>query len=59
MGAGFVKQYHELMAKKSVRAFYYLLWICTREARHNKSLADTKKMKESADQFGPTSCSRS
>ena len=45
-------KYHELMARKSIRAFYYLLWICIREARHNKSLADTKKMKEMADQFG-------
>ena len=27
------------MTKKAVRAFYYLIWICTREARHNQSLA--------------------
>lgn len=35
----FVEKYHELMAKKAVRAFYYLLWICIRESRHNQSLA--------------------
>lgn len=34
----FVEAYHEMMAKKAVRAFYYLLLICTREARHNLSL---------------------
>ena len=40
---GFVKEYHEKIAKKSIRAFYYLLWICIREARHNGSLKDEKK----------------
>jgi hypothetical protein len=35
------------MAEKAVRAFYYLLWICIRESRHNQSLAkDAPKMKE-------------
>ncbi|WP_162742181.1 hypothetical protein [Nitratireductor sp. OM-1] len=34
----FVRGYHELMGEKAVRAFYYLMLICTRESRHNKSL---------------------
>jgi hypothetical protein len=43
----FVRLYHETMAEKAVRAFYYLLWICIRESRHNQSLAkDAPKMKE-------------
>ena len=47
----FVNSYHELMTKKAVRAFYYLIWICTREARHNQSLsADLPKI---GKQFGP------
>ncbi len=33
-----VELYYEQMAEKAVRAFAYLLLICTREARHNKSL---------------------
>ena len=46
----FVNDYHAILGPKAVRAFYYLLMICTREARHNKSLtADTAKMKA---QFG-------
>ena len=46
----FVNDYHAILGPKAVRAFYYLLIICTREARHNKSLtADTAKMKA---QFG-------
>ncbi|MCO5157858.1 MAG: hypothetical protein M9945_14110 [Aquamicrobium sp.] len=35
-----VKDYHGRLIEKSLRAFYYLLLICTREARHNKSLAN-------------------
>lgn len=47
----FVNKYHEYMGRKAVRAFYYLLLICTRESRHNKSLAaDLPKIKS---QFGP------
>ena len=34
----FVEAYHHALAPKAIRAFYYLLWICTREARHNQSL---------------------
>ena len=34
----FLSTYHTRMAQKAVRAFYYLVWICTREARHNLSL---------------------
>src|SRR5262245_35440244 len=41
----FVRQYHAALTPKAVRAFYYLLLICTREARHNKSLVkDGPKM---------------
>lgn len=29
-----VLAYHARLGPKAVRAFYYLLWICTREARH-------------------------
>jgi hypothetical protein len=36
----FVEAYHHALAPKAIRAFYYLLWICTREARHNLSLKD-------------------
>ena len=43
----FVKAYHRELNKRAVRAFYYLLLICTREARHNQSLAtDLPKMTE-------------
>lgn len=35
----FVRQYHTVLGPKAVRAFYYLLMICTREARHNQSLS--------------------
>src|SRR5262245_32532112 len=46
----FVNDYHAILGPKAVRAFYYLLIISIREARHNKSLsADTAKMKS---QFG-------
>jgi uncharacterized protein YodC (DUF2158 family) len=49
----FVKKYHERIAKKSIRAFYYLLWITIREARHNGSLKDEKKLGEMEKEFGP------
>ena len=43
----FVEAYHEHLAPKAVRAFYYLVWICTREARHNGSLTkDAAKLDE-------------
>jgi hypothetical protein len=43
----FVQKYHEYMGPKAVRAFYYLIWICIREARHNKSLtADLPKIEK-------------
>jgi len=35
----FVDAYYTLLNEKAVRAFYYLVRICTREARHNQSLA--------------------
>ena len=39
------------MGRKAIRASYYLIWICTREARHNKSLsADLPKV---GKLFGP------
>lgn len=42
--------YHTEMAHRTPRAFYYLLFICIREARHNLSITeDHSKM---ADQFG-------
>jgi hypothetical protein len=34
----FVERYHSELAPRAVRAFYYLLLICTREARHNQSI---------------------
>lgn len=41
----YVERYHTEMVHRGVRAFYYLLLICTREARHNKSLhADYEQM---------------
>ncbi len=42
MDATFVNEYHLKMGQSAVRAFYYLLLICVREARHNKSLAKDK-----------------
>lgn len=36
----YVEDYYARMAKSAVRAFYYLVLICTREARHNKSLTE-------------------
>lgn len=38
----FVETYHRELAPRAVRAFYYLLLICTREARHNQSLSSDK-----------------
>ena len=46
----FVSTYHEKMGEKAIRAFYYLLMICTRESRHNKSL--NTDMKKIVDKFG-------
>jgi hypothetical protein len=44
---GFVERYHAELAPRAIRAFYYLLLICTREARHNQSLGKDKlKMTE-------------
>lgn len=41
-----VTLYHDASVEKSVRAFYYLILICTREARHNQSKsADLPKIK--------------
>jgi len=47
----FVTTYHANMARKAVRAFYYLIWICTREARHNHSLS--KDLPKIGKEFGP------
>jgi hypothetical protein len=37
---GVLRDYHAVLGPKAVRAFYYLLWICTREARHAHNLDD-------------------
>ncbi len=43
----FVEAYYATMAPMAVRAFNYLVLICTREARHNKSLTtDLPKIKQ-------------
>lgn len=43
----FVDTYYTKLGPKAVRAFYYLLLICTREFRHNKSLSgDTPKISQ-------------
>lgn len=47
---GFVTRYHTELAPRAVRAFYYLLLICTREARHNQSLKTDKP--EMVKRFG-------
>lgn len=42
-----VEVYHKQCAKSAVRAFYYLVLICTREARHSHSKKDdASKLKE-------------
>lgn len=46
----FLGLYHAQMAQKAVRAFYYLIWICTREARHNQSLE--KDLPKIGEMFG-------
>lgn len=47
----FVEAYHGMIGKKAVRAFYYLLVICVREARH---LANKALMREKLrPQLGP------
>jgi hypothetical protein len=38
----FAEEYHRTSSEAAIRAFYYLIWICTREARHNKSLDKDK-----------------
>lgn len=40
--ASVMTEYHSQMVPRAVRAFYYLLLICIREARHNKSLSKDK-----------------
>lgn len=47
----FANQYYTQSSKAAVRAFYYLVLICTRESRHNKSL--TKDSKKICDKFTP------
>lgn len=46
----FVNAYHSMLVPRAVRAFYYLLLICTREARHNQSLS--KDYDAMAGEFG-------
>ena len=46
----FVNAYHKRLAPKAIRAFYYLLLICTREARHNQS--KTKMSGQLTEKFG-------
>ena len=46
----FVDAYHAHMVVRGLRAFYYLLWICTRESRHNQSLDVSYDMLK--DKFG-------
>ena len=38
----FVDSYHRLIGPKAVRAFYYLLLICTRESRHVQNISKLK-----------------
>ena len=43
----FVKEYHEQLGPKAIKAFYYLFLICTREFRHIKSMTkDAPKIKK-------------
>jgi len=43
----FVDDYYNILSEKAVRAFYYLVAICVREVRHNKSsIDDLEKMIE-------------
>jgi hypothetical protein len=46
----FVDDYHSMLVPKAVRAAHYLLLICTREFRHNKSLSTDLPLIKS--QFG-------
>lgn len=56
---GFVEIYHDLMIEKSVRAFYYLVLICTREARHclSKSTAKPEIEKKFGKELAAFFCS--
>lgn len=49
----FAELYHKQMGPKAIRAFYYLIWICTREARHctNFSVMLPKIGKEFGDEM--------
>jgi len=44
--------YHSLLSPEAVRLFYYLLMICTREARHAKWSSTTGSWEKLKDQFG-------
>ena len=46
-----VDLYHAKAGPKAVRAFYYLIWICTREARHLKDAATKAAIMNAT--FGP------
>jgi len=48
--ANFVDDYYNILSEKAVRAFYYLVAICVREVRHNKSL--TNDLAEMTKLFG-------
>lgn len=44
--------YHRMLAVKSIRMFYYLLLICTRESRHEKSGDSTTFWAKIKEKFG-------
>lgn len=46
----FVETYYSAVSESAMRVFYYLLIICTREARHNKSM--TTDYKNIVSKFG-------
>lgn len=49
---GFVERYYDILSPKAVRAFYYLLLICSREARHLKHTEGLEK--QIIKKFGST-----
>lgn len=49
---GCMNMYHDMLAIKSTRMFYYLLLICTRESRHVKDKNTSPLFKELAGSYG-------
>lgn len=47
-----VEEYHNMLAVRSARMFFYLLLICTRESRHNKMSTTDTVMKGLATKYG-------